>query len=289
MIRIEKPVFIFSLHRSGSTYLKNILDAGVELKMLEDEVHFDHPFFFNTFKKYYQKYCKDRSQNYDKFLEIISEKKIRGAFWDHYKNEYGNFYSSKKYLSESPAINAWEAFNSILRQVLCDSGKARIGIKYPAHHKFYHVFQKEYLDSKNIFLVRDPRAIIASKIISPTNNRLKNKGRIRYEFIRLITIFYFIFEFNSFAKTIIKNKDNRHLIKYENLVMRKDNQIKALCDFAEIQVNPEMLSANGKDSGYLDKPNTIDRINRWVSVLRKYEKALIGCLTQRSRRNLGYA
>ncbi|MFW6271768.1 MAG: sulfotransferase [Desulfosalsimonas sp.] len=288
MKKIEKPVFIFSLHRSGSTYLKNILDASSELKMLEDEVHFDHPFFFDTFRKYYQKFCKDRLQNYDKFLEIISEKKIRGAFWDHYKNQYGNFYSSKNFLSESQAIDVWDAFNSILRQLLYDSGKSRIGIKYPAHHKFYRAFQKEYPDAKNIFLVRDPRAIIASKIISPSNNRLKNKNKLKYEIMRLITVFYFIFEFNSFAKIIANNNSNRHLIEYENLVINRDEQIRDLCNFVDIKTSSEMLSANGKDSGYVNKSNIGDRINRWVLVLRKYEKILIDRLTLKSRHNLGY-
>jgi hypothetical protein len=49
-----------------------------------------------------------------------------------------------------------------------------------------------------------------------------------------------------------------------------------------------MQTANGKDSGYGDKPNPIDRTKRWVTVLRNYEKAMISFLTQKSRHVLGY-
>jgi hypothetical protein len=285
---IYKPVFIFSLHRSGSTYLKNIIDVSSEIRMLEDEVHFDHPFFFNTFKKYYKKYCKNNPYSYDKFLGVITEKKIRGAFWDQYKNKYGNFSYSKKYLAQKSECNVWEAFNSILKHVRHDSGKSRIGIKYPAHHKFYHIFEKEYPDAKNIFLVRDPRAIIASKLISPTNYRLQNKNSLQYEFVRLLIILYFISEFRSFAKTITNNKNNSYLLKYESLVTNRDEQLESLCDFVEIELKPAMQTANGKDSGYGDKPNPIDRTKRWVTVLRNYEKAMISFLTQKSRHVLGY-
>ncbi|MFW6134489.1 MAG: sulfotransferase [Elusimicrobiota bacterium] len=288
MIIIEKPIFVFTLHRSGSTYIKNIIDFTDEVKMLEDEVHFDHPFFFNTFRKYYHKYCKDNPGNYNYFLDVITDKKLRGAFWEHYKNRYNNFYDSKKYLNEADKITVWESFDSILRQVLKDSKKKRIGIKYPAHHKYYKDFRKQYPHAKNIFLVRDPRAITASKIISPTNNRLKNKGKIIYEAVRMFTIFYFIIEFNSFAKTIINDNSVKHIIKYENIVSNKKKQIKDLCDFAEINFRSDMLHVKGKQSGYNNQFNIKNKINRWTIVLRKYERTLINFFTKKYRQDLGY-
>lgn len=288
MTELKKPVFVYSLHRSGSTYLKNILDAADELKMLEDEVHFEHPHFFNTFRKYYQKYCNNKLANYDKFLIIISENKIRGAFWDHYKNKYDNFFSSRKYLCDPTKITVWDAFNSVLKQVLQNSGKERIGIKYPAHHTFFRIFQKEYPDAKNIFLVRDPRAIIASKIISPTNKRLKNKGKLKYEAMRLMTVLYFIIEFRSFAKTICNNKKDTYIIKYENLVMSRDRLLRELCDFTEIKLRTDMLSASGKDSGYGGSPTPKNRIDRWATILRRYEKFLINYFTEKSRKAMDY-
>jgi hypothetical protein len=288
MAKIDRPVFLFCLHRSGSTYLKNILDASDELKMLEDEVHFEHPHFSNTFRKYYQKYCNNKPANIDKFLTIISESKIRGAFWGYYKKKYGSFHSCKKYLSYQNKITVWDAFNSILMQVMEDSGKKRIGIKYPAHHKFFHNFEKEYPDAKNIFLVRDPRSIIASKIISPTNNRLKNKGKLQYEAMRILTVFYFIIEFRSFAKAITVHKKDIGVIKYENLVICRNRTLRRLCEFAEINLRTDMCSATGKDSGYGSPSDPMSRLNRWVSVLRRYEKILINHFTRNYRNAMGY-
>ncbi|NDY74102.1 hypothetical protein DO021_12825 [Desulfobacter hydrogenophilus] len=288
MSKIDRPVFVFCLHRSGSTYLKNILDASDELKMLEDEVHFEHPHFFNTFKKYYQKYCNNKPANVDRFLTIISENKIRGAFWDYYKKKYGSFHSCKKHLPNQNKITVWDAFNSILIQVIEDSGKKRVGIKYPAHHTFFHNLKKVYPDAKNIFLVRDPRAIIASKLISPSNNRLKNKGKFKYEVMRLVTVLYFIIEFRSFAKAVTVHKKDICVIRYENLVISRNRTLKKLCDFAEINLRIDMCSATGKDSGYGITSDPMSRLNRWVTVLRRYEKILIEYFTKNYRNTMDY-
>lgn len=286
---MNKPVFIYSLHRSGSTYLMNIIGSSKEIKMLEDEVHFDHPFFFNTFRKRYNKICKDNYAKYDDFLRCLEEKPIRGAFWRHYKDIYGDFYQSKQYLpSSDDKITVWESFNSILRQVLTYSTKQRIGIKYPAHHKYFAEFINQYPESKNLFLLRDPRSIIASKLISPTNERLNNKGKIKYKILRLFTVLYFSFEFKSFIKTILNFNSKGIVVKYEDLVLYKEGTIKSLCDFCEIQMNEQMNHVNGKTSGYNQPNENEDRLMRWTTVLRRDEVLLVDLLTKKCRRSFGY-
>lgn len=282
---MNKPVFIYSLHRSGSTYLKNILNCSKDVKMLEDEVHFDHPFFQNTFKKYYDKHCNGNSEKYDQFLKIVKENKLRGSYWRIYNKNY-NVYSSKTFLVNK--LSVWSSFNSILIQVLNDSDKKRIGIKYPVHFSYFNSFKENYPGSKNIYLVRDPRSIIASKFKSPTNIRLQNLNGIKYEIFRFFSLIYLSMEFRFFIKSLIAFEKEIYVVKYENLVLNKQNTINSVCKYCEIELVPEMLKAKGKSSGYSKPSLAEERIYRWKNILRKYETLIVDLITKKSRKKFGY-
>lgn len=283
---MNKPVFIYSLHRSGSTYLKNVIGASAEIKMLADEVQFDHPFLSNTFKKYYQKHCQNDQSKYDNFLNVLYKKQIRGAFWSKYKSKYTDFYKTKTFLKGQLTI--WNSFNSILKHVLANSSKDRLGIKYPTHYKYFEEFNLQYFEAKNIFLIRDPRAIIASKIMSPTNKRLNKAGVPKYEIVRFVTVLYFSIEFIFFIKQILANSSKGIIIKYEDLVLDKKRQIQKICDHCEIDMNSKMLKAEGKSSGFNQIKDKKERINRWMDVLRVYEIKILNMLTKKYRSKMGY-
>ncbi len=272
--KIDKPVFIFCLHRSGSTYLKNIIDASPEVKMLEDELQFDHPHFSNTFRKLYKKYCADNINKYNEFLKIIQTSKIRGSFWNYYKRDYG-IKNSKDYLDTSQNITVWHSLNSILLHVLDKANKKRVGIKYPTHHKYAEAFFLNFSNAKNIFLLRNPNAIVASKIKKLNNPQLLIVSKYSYRLLRILITIYFSYESRFFLKKAEKLKDKAFIIKYEDLVLDKTNVIKEISKFCEIDFNSEMLNASGKVSGYDEVKDDIKRINRWTFVLNKFEKILV--------------
>ncbi len=283
---IEKPIFIYALHRSGSTYLKNIINASNEIEMLKGEVHFDHPFFFNTFKKYYLKYCNNQKERYDKFLNILATDEVRGAFWNNYKSEFTDFSKSKNYLDEPLTI--WNSFNSVLKHILDKSAKKRIGIKYPTHFTNFQDFNTQYDSCKNIFLIRDPRAILASKIMSPTNERLNSRDSFAYEFFRMALVIYISLEFIFFVKKMNSNINYILMVKYENLILNKKKQLKQICKYCEFDMQPELFEADGKTTGYGIARSEDERINRWTTVLRSYEKKIVDFITKRHRIKLDY-
>jgi len=288
---MNKPIFIFSLHRSGSTYLMNILASSDKVKMLEDETQIKHPIFRNTFEGFYRKYCNNKIEKYDLFLEMLKTKQIRGSYWKHYKEIYGEFSESKNFLPDRKRnkITVWTSFDSILKQILSDSNdKERIGIKYPAHYKYFEDLYYHYPDSKFIFLIRDPRAIIASKIISPTNERLNKCNVLLYPLMRFFTVIYFSYEYKLFIKKILENESKGLVVRYEDLVLKKHNTIKAICDYAAIDVVENMYAASGKDTGYGKEKNNEDRIKRWKKVVSKYETNIINFITRKYRLSFGY-
>jgi hypothetical protein len=286
MQEINQPIFIFCLHRSGSTYLKNIIDSSKEVKMFEDEVHFDHPLFKNTYRKYYKKFCGDKTNKYDVFLNKMTNKKLRGSFWRFYKQKYGGFSKSRQYMDPLDNISLQNSFSSIIKHVLSETDKDRVGIKYPAHHCYVSFFIKHYPDSKLVFLIREPKSIIASKILSPTNQRLNKSSKLQYEVIRLFTLFYFSWEFKTFIKVVTANNKKAYSIKYEDLVSNPRASIANICSFLNLSFAELMLQTKGKSSGY--EKNLVANQNKWKHVLRKYERFLINILTKNARKKIGY-
>lgn len=266
---INKPILIFCLHRSGSTYLSNVIGQSTDVKMLEDEVQFNHPLFRNTFQKIFHRTYKD---NFTQFVKELDEINIRGSFWKIFKKEYGLFSSN---LNHTNNIDEWRLLNQILDTVRSRSGKPRVGIKYPAHFSYLNQFQTQYPDAKIIFLLRAPEAIIASKLKSPTNSRVDSTLKVKYEFMRLVTVFFFSIEYYFYVRTIIENHKSGYIIHYEHLVEHPVEQIKSICEFCEISFNMDMLSVDGKPSGFEKTDSISDRLTRWKLVLRPYERWII--------------
>ena len=98
------------------------------------------------------------------------------------------------------------------------------GIKEVWLTEFYPSLKKEFKNSKFIFLIRDPRAVVASSL----NNR-KNSYDIQF----LVNQWRKI----SILSKIYKEKNNQDiiLINYENFVLNFDKEIKKICNFLNLK------------------------------------------------------
>ena len=101
------------------------------------------------------------------------------------------------------------------------------GIKEVWLTEFYPILKKNYKDSKFIFLIRDPRAIIASSLFNKNSNYdisfLVNQWR------KIATLSKMYFE---------KDKKNILLIKYEDFIMNFGKEIKRIEFFLNIKSTP---------------------------------------------------
>jgi hypothetical protein len=145
--------------------------------------------------------------------------------------------------------------------------------KNPVNTVHVHHFLKEYPQTKAIFLVRDPRANIASRMQSQnlihgrTNhwmlNALRWRGYNRY---------YFTLK-NQFP-------DQIHLLRYEDFVLNPQQHMDELCDFLRIH-RVRLESANPISTAHIDQnaarlvkkysdlnaPINPHAISRWKEVL----------------------
>jgi len=115
------------------------------------------------------------------------------------------------------------------------------GVKYPVHIRKISNLLKYFPDAKIIFLTRNPKAIIASKINDPATKKRKEQSKIKAWFIHYFTLLYFCFEYNLSIKIFFRNKENLYLVTYEDLVLHKEKTVQQICEFLGIGFEKEML------------------------------------------------
>ena len=77
---LDKPIFIISLNRTGSTLLKNIINKNSEVAMATDEMHIFDPFLNSFGKQFYKFGDLKESKNVEKLFDYIFNGNIRGYF-----------------------------------------------------------------------------------------------------------------------------------------------------------------------------------------------------------------
>lgn len=290
---IDKPVFIIGLHRTGSTLLKNMLDTNSKLSMAVDEMHIKTPWKTNDFFYYYTKKSpfKD-SARLLQFLNEIFGGKIYGSFWIKYQPSINKKKRIVKSYRELTDPSFKDLLNLILDEYRKDTGKERVGVKYPLHFKYSFLLKKWFPDAKVIFLVRDIRAICASKVNDAATKNRKVKYFPFSTLIHYLTIFGFVYDYYLSYLYIKKKRDKEVLlIKYEDLIINPVNTLKSICNYCEIPYEEDMVKALGKSSSYTNQTETgldTSRINKWKLHLGNLDQLLITSMSSKSLKYFGY-
>ena len=288
-MEICKPIFILCVHRSGSTLLKNIIDKNSKVVMAVDEMAISVP-YRKTFKDIYNGYNLKNNNEVEKFCDHLFSGKINGTFW----KKLSDSGLQKNTICEAIKMSQRgikDVISIILYNIQILSNKKRVGVKYPLHFSKINLLKEWFPDSKIIFLIRDIRAIIASKINDEaTKNRKLRFGLFGFV-VHYFTIFFFIFDYIWFHNTIIKKKKYSYLLKYEDLCQSPANIIKEICFFSEIPFEIEMLKAYGKPSSHNGKifiGFDLNRICAWKNKLKKNDRKIIELLCKKQLLHFGY-
>lgn len=284
---LVKPVFILCLHRSGSTLLKNILDRNSQLAMATDEMHISDP-LSRTLDNYLKKFDLQQGEQIDRFLASVLSGKIRGTFWTDYGELPIARHRLRKEIQKSEGtlqdiVNVFLEGYRRLRQ------KPRVGVKYPLHVSRIKMLSTWFPDARIVFLHRDIRAVIASKVNDEaTRSRKRKLGPLGF-LVHYLTVLYFIMDYRRFCRVCKgwAGKPNVCQIEFERMVRNPVPELTRLCEFLEIPFEESMLDAAGKPSSHGGKtrrgmdPGCIDR---WKDVLSSFDRGLINVLAGKGRK-----
>ncbi|GAA5520537.1 sulfotransferase [Aliifodinibius salicampi] len=263
--------FILSSPRSGSTFLRLNLDKLKVVTTLP-ETHFFG--FYDRYKKIDLREEEHRTEAIEEWINWYKVKRLKI-----------NRQDLKKNLSDH--VSGWKDILDLTIQFyLNDRGINREGIligEKSSNHIFHqdHI-KKFYPDAKIIYLVRDPRAIVASlKGCAWSTSNVVTNARVWRNGVR---------EIDSMKPNFV--------IQYEKMIRTPEETMEKLSNFLNIEYVEDIFETKTEDkieeesitSKNSLKPPSKEHINKWKNILSRTDRdiEIIEYICKEEMKNYGY-
>lgn len=232
-------ILIFAQHRTGSTWLLNLLGSAKGMVAFPDEMNL-YDYRLNSFDKLYRLFG-ERLQRY------YPLNRLHGTFWRKYVTPR----VVENAIKELPARHSCvDLALAIIEDYRC--GNKFIVAKYVSHLRKIHLFCHR-ADTCCVVLRRNINDIVTSKLNDESSIRRMNRLGIFGGIYRKILIFYFALEHRYYRKL----PSNVLLIDYESLVCDTDRELSRISSHFNLAINSVDRGMSGKSSTsklHLSKP-----------------------------------
>jgi hypothetical protein len=231
------PIFIFGSGRNGSTLMASVLNnhsrifIPSENTIIPFAIRYWH---LNPFKSWEVK------------LKRIFKELEKPSIW---KIDFTDLKSRLK-----STINENRNIYYILHEIYCEYGmkhKANLDIiwgdKTPSNTVFLHIIKKQFVDSKIIFLLRDPRAVISSSILFNTKQNIDRLDHL---------IWRWKCSLKKYEEIKYRDSNSIMLVKYEEFVQKPKKQIKEIMNWMGLEFEHNMLDNTERNMSLLGVQNT---------------------------------
>lgn len=275
------PIFIVGTGRSGTTLLYSMLNAHPRIALTNE-------------LRFFGELIKVRDH-----VPQLRDRNDIGAVFDLLKARTQEF----KYLAnidqvEADVVARWETLDdhSYARFFLClleayaqIHNAARYGDKSPIEIRSLEQILTVFPNARVIELVRDPRAVVASRLkMSWTSNDVIVNA-LKWKIDRMYVQSY-------------RDRHPQHpgllAVRYEDLVTSPEQELRRVCAFIGERYVPEMLSFEQHASAYTRrsgesftqtfKPLSQASLDRWRTELSAEKILIIELLTRDMLQSLGY-
>jgi hypothetical protein len=295
--------FIIGIARTGSKIYMNILNKYSEIDILT-ELHFFAPRLVRKDFRYYVKKNVGTIKTKNDVLKLINlmySGMLKGTFWgtdiDDSKDAQNKIIGLDKDILTNEILNSTKSYKDIFRILMEQHAilrnKKRGGAKFPVDISFVPKLMEWFPDSKFVHIIRDPRAVYSSMVLSDIKLSSNSKKKNEF-FIRLLRLFYLWRQYKRAIKIhkIHKNKNNYYISRFEDIVLNPKKYLKQLCDFLDIDFKENMMSPPVVDSSYgvYNKKTGFDKntLTRWkTNISPKYE-FIINLLLRNEMKEMGY-
>jgi len=281
-------LFIIGIGRSGSTILSKTLGSHPDCKDNPEIPLFS--FFYNALRN--QRSNATTNRLVVRFIHAMKQRHS-GHPWNIQTEEIAKIPSGLDYfdfMNELSSLFTTKPFNE-----KNTSRPLWIIDKNPVNTLHVHHFLKEYPQIKVVFLVRDPRANVASRMESQnlihgrSNHWMLNALRWR--------------RYNRYYRKLKKQFPGHiHLLRYEDFVLNPQQHMNELCDFLRIQrvtlkstsnlptadfdLNSARLQKKYND---LNNPINPQAISRWEEILNRQTIESIEGFCKKEMESFGYS
>jgi len=264
--------------RSGTTLISAMLTAHPNIA-ISPETH-----FLSEWVRRYRRLDVRREKDFNKFWGKFSNSSF-------FRNLHLDAETTRNEILSSGDHEYKDIFSTILKLYAEKKGKRRWGEKTPTHYVHVQKLLEWYPESRIVYMVRDPRAVVAS--------RLNMSEKYPFSWWKSRTVDDMAIQWQDSIDILDRwNNDSRvHFILYEELVQKTLKELKRLCGFIREEYSYSMMSYMevaddlvGKEpwKETVIKPITVESVDKWQSQLLPRQIAIIEYLTNRGIRKYQY-
>jgi hypothetical protein len=184
-------------------------------------------------------------------------------------------------------------FDAILRTSAQMQGKLIKGAKFPVHYSQTQQLLEWYPDCRLIHTTRNPKAVYASQAAKYLSS---DQSRFARAYMRLKQFVHINIQISWTARIHrqLSPLPNYLLVRYEDMVLDSEQEIRRICEFLAIEFLDEMLQPEQFGSSYNrigQNRQGIDSssLERWRTSISRFSAGLIDWLHPRAMRILGYS
>lgn len=287
------PVLILGLGRSGSKLVQQILNHNKDV-YIGPELNFYCVFKDDLLKQVRAIGNLKTEGNIERVVDLVYSQQIQKvyAFTRPIPKE------SLRELLLNGERTERGVFEGLIRsRAKVEKGDADIaGVKFPFHFSFIQRALEWYPDGRIVFLLRDPRAILASELRKKTQGRSVSSGFPKYRSLMVqkaaITIYVLVSAYWYYRVVgRYKDLDNVYILKYENLILSPESTVRDLCDFLQIGYMHNMTEVSLRDSSFETRRLngfTFASLQNWKRELGNGPKFLVRSLLGSFLKEYGY-
>ena len=269
--KINNPIFIVGVGRSGTSLLQSILNSHSDITFLP-ETQFLRTYLFSN------KEINISKSNYRDIIDTLTA--------DQRFNRL-NIKANQIIFQDK---NMYDAYLNLLDLHLRNKQKQLIGDKDPKNIEYIHYLHKFFPKAKLIHIIRDPRDVVLSRI------KAKWSKSVPYYIHAVIYVLQLKIG-RSMGKKIF-NK-NYHELYYEDLLINPEKTIRKIVKFIGVDYEEELLDYRKSSQELVSddeldwkketfKPIINDNFNKWKNQLSKSQILIIESICHFSMKKLPY-
>lgn len=248
------PFFIVGCGRSGTTLLQSLLSAHSRIAVTP-ETHFMKRAERNGLRS------REAPADFDAFWRNL-------VGWSRFR-ELGVEPDHVLARMETAGRHDFRGiFAAMLAAYGERTGKPRVGEKTPGHYHYLDTIFEWFPDTRIVAIRRDPRDMVASHLNAPWVTEEMAPGRLRAPLIRRLRRFHVAERALMWRQAngeILARRETDprvHMVVYEDLVTRPEEELRRICDFLGEPFETAMLAPRD-DATTAPVPTTDWIRSRW--------------------------
>jgi hypothetical protein len=291
MTDIPKPVFIIGGSRTGSEMLKTMLSTSDELDFVDEMFLLCPRWLHRDLRSCLEEYVGDLSAPgaMGRVIDLIFSGRPYGWFWTVADKRLNRDMLHAELSAEELSLRS--IFRAIMVVHARLNNKSGFGAKFPLHYSYADKLLEWFPGCRLIHTTRNPKAIYASQSAKYARHR---QGALSRNVVRFQHFVHINLQISWTARLHgrLKDSPNYCLVRYEDVVLQTEPELRRICDFVGAKFIPGMLNPHQYGSSFerIGAGKGVDQssLDRWQKSVRPITARTIDFLHPFASKSFGY-